>query len=164
MISKTYPLGSFERYKYVVIMSRMDGGFLLSRHKQRTTWEFQGGHIEPGETPEECALREVREETGLRLLDLRSRGVVRFRSDASPDEDMYLFTATAFSGRLRECDEGELKWVEKEKMFELPMWEGDRVFLQLLDEGRDKFDCTLQYHGDALESAYVDGRHYEIHS
>ena len=51
MISKTYPLGSFERYKYVVIMSRMDGGFLLSRHKQRTTWEFQGGHIEPGETP-----------------------------------------------------------------------------------------------------------------
>lgn len=51
MISKTYPLGSFERYKYVVIMSHMDGGFLLSRHKQRTTWEFQGGHIEPGETP-----------------------------------------------------------------------------------------------------------------
>ena len=129
----------------------------------RGKWIGVGGHIEPGETPEECALREVREETGLRLLDLRSRGVVRFRSDASPDEDMYLFTATAFSGRLRECDEGELKWVEKEKMFELPMWEGDRVFLQLLDEGRDKFDCTLQYHGDALESAYVDGRHYEIH-
>lgn len=130
----------------------------------RGKWIGVGGHIEPGETPEECALREVREETGLRLLDLRSRGVVRFRSDASPDEDMYLFTATAFSGRLRECDEGELKWIEKEKMFELPMWEGDRVFLQLLDEGRDKFDCTLQYHGDALESAYVDGRHYEIHS
>ena len=101
----------------------------------RGKWIGVGGHIEPGETPEECALREVREETGLRLLDLRSRGVVRFRSDASPDEDMYLFTATAFSGRLRECDEGELKWVEKEKMFELPMWEGDRVFLQLLDEG-----------------------------
>ena len=130
----------------------------------RGKWIGVGGHIEPGETPEECALREVREETGLRLLDLRSRGVVRFRSDASPDEDMYLFMATAFSGRLRECDEGELKWVEKEKMFELPMWEGDRVFLQLMDEGRDKFDCTLQYHGDALESAYVDGRHYEIHS
>ena len=129
----------------------------------RGKWIGVGGHIEPGETPEECALREVREETGLRLLDLRSRGVVRFRSDASPDEDMYLFTATAFSGQLRECDEGELKWIEKEKMFELPMWEGDRVFLQLLDEGRDKFDCTLQYHGDALESAYVDGRHSEIH-
>ena len=57
MISKTYPLGSFERYKYVVIMSRMDGGFLLSRHKQRTTWEFQGGHIEPGETPMQAARR-----------------------------------------------------------------------------------------------------------
>lgn len=130
----------------------------------RGKWIGVGGHIEPGETPEECALREVREETGLRLLDLRSRGVVRFRSDASPDEDMYLFTATAFSGQLRECDEGELKWIEKEKMLELPMWEGDRVFLQLLNEGREKIDCTLQYRGDALESAYVDGRHYEIHS
>ena len=65
MISKTYPLGSFERYKYVVIMSRMDGGFLLSRHKQRTTWEFQGGHIEPGETPEQAARRELYEESGV---------------------------------------------------------------------------------------------------
>ena len=64
MISRTYPLGSFERYKYVVIMSRMDGGFLLSRHKQRTTWEFQGGHIEPGETPMQAARRELFEESG----------------------------------------------------------------------------------------------------
>ena len=109
-------------------------------------------------------LREVLEETGLKLLDCRARGVVRFRSDVNPDEDMYLFTATAFSGDLRECDEGELKWIEKDKMFELPMWEGDRVFLRLLAEGREKFDCTLNYQGDALESAYVDGRKYEIHS
>ena len=68
MISKTYPLGSFERYKYVVIMSRMDGGFLLSRHKQRTTWEFQGGHIEPGETPMQAARRELFEESGATSL------------------------------------------------------------------------------------------------
>ena len=64
MISKTYPLGSFERYKYVVILSRMNGGFLLSRHKQRTTWEFQGGKIEPGETPMQAARRELFEESG----------------------------------------------------------------------------------------------------
>ena len=70
MISKTYPLGSFERYKYVVIMSRMDGGFLLSRHKQRTTWEFQGGHIEPGETPMQAARRELFEESGATAFDI----------------------------------------------------------------------------------------------
>ena len=70
MISKTYPLGSFERYKYVVIMSRMDGGFLLSRHKQRTTWEFQGGHIEPGETPMQAARRELFEESGAAAFDI----------------------------------------------------------------------------------------------
>ena len=70
MISKTYPLGSFERYKYVVIMSRMDGGFLLSRHKQRTTWEFQGGHIESGETPMQAARRELFEESGAAAFDI----------------------------------------------------------------------------------------------
>ena len=70
MISKTYPLGSFERYKYVVIMSDMDGGFLLSRHKQRTTWEFQGGHIEPGETPMQAARRELFEESGATAFDI----------------------------------------------------------------------------------------------
>ena len=69
MISKTYPLGSFERYKYVVIMSHMDGGFLLSRHKQRTTWEFQGGHIELGETPMQAARRELFEESGATAFD-----------------------------------------------------------------------------------------------
>lgn len=130
----------------------------------RGKWIGVGGHIEPGETPEACVLREVHEETGLRLLDLRSRGIVRFRSDASPDEDMYLFTSNAFSGRMHDCDEGELQWVEKEKMLDLPMWEGDRVFLKLLNEGREKIDCTLEYSGDALVSAYVDGRKYEIHS
>ena len=70
MISKTYPLGSFERYPYVVILSRMDGQFLLSRHKQRMTWEFQGGHIEPGETPMQAAKRELFEESGAVKFDI----------------------------------------------------------------------------------------------
>lgn len=127
-------------------------------------WIGVGGHIEPGETPEMCVLREVLEETGLHLLDVRARGIVHFRSDVQPDEDMYLFTATRCSGTLRDCGEGELAWVEKEKMFSLPMWAGDRVFLQLLQENRDSFTCTLNYCGEALKSAQVDGRNYEIHS
>lgn len=70
MISKTYPLGSFERYPYVVILSRMEGKFLLSRHKQRTTWEFQGGHIEQGETPLQAAKRELFEESGAAAFEI----------------------------------------------------------------------------------------------
>ncbi len=127
-------------------------------------WIGVGGHIEAGETPEMCVRREVREETGLHLLNPQFRGVVHFRSDVNEDEDMYLFTATAFSGTLCECDEGELAWVEKEKIFSLPMWAGDRVFLRLLEEGRNNIDCTLNYHGDTLESAFADGREYEIDS
>ena len=127
-------------------------------------WIGVGGHIEAGETPEMCVRREVREETGLRLLDLRARGIVHFRSDVNEDEEMYLFTANAFSGTLRDCDEGELAWVEKADMFSLPMWQGDRVFLRLLEEGRDHIDCTLNYHGDMLQSAFVDGEKYEIDS
>ena len=127
-------------------------------------WIGVGGHIEKGETPEMCVLREVWEETGLHLLDVRARGIVHFRSDVQPDEDMYLFTAEKFTGTLRDCEEGELAWVEKEKMFSLPMWAGDRVFLQLIQEDRDAFTCTLNYCGETLTSAQVDGRDYEIHS
>ena len=92
MISKTYPLGSFERYKYVVIMSRMDGGFLLSRHKQRTTWEFQGGHIEPGETPMQAARRELFEESGAAAFDiapLRLLGGQRGRAERRVRRRLY---------------------------------------------------------------------------
>ena len=70
MISKTHPHGSFGRYPYVVILSRMEGKFLLSRHKQRTTWEFQGGHIERGETPLQAAKRELFEESGAAAFEI----------------------------------------------------------------------------------------------
>ena len=148
---------------------RGDQVLMLHRTKKKNDlnhdkWIGVGGHLEPGETPEVCVLREALEETGLTLTEYACRGVVRFRTDDGADEDMHLFTCTDFTGALRVCDEGDLQWIDRARLFDLPMWEGDRVFLQLLNEGREKIDCTLQYHGDALESADVDGRHYEIHS
>lgn len=125
-------------------------------------WIGIGGHIEPGETPEACILRECREETGLTLLDPAYRGVVHFRSDVWPDEDMHLFTATRFTGEMTDCDEGELAWIDKGALLALTLWEGDRIFLRLLDTRRDFFDLTLNYHGEALVGASLDGKALEI--
>ena len=124
--------------------------------ENRDKWIGIGGHIEPGETPGACILRECREETGLTLLDCRYRGVVHFRSDIYPDEEMHLFTATRFEGNMTDCDEGELAWIDKKKLFDLTLWEGDRIFLRLLDERRDFFDLTLEYAGEALARAVLD--------
>ena len=121
-------------------------------------WLGIGGHLEAGETPEACILRECREETGLTLLDPRYRGIVRFRSDVFPDEDMYLFTATRFEGEQIPCDEGELAWIDKSRLLELTLWKGDRVFLGLLDTRDDFFDLTLEYSGESLRRAVLDGR------
>lgn len=120
-------------------------------------WIGIGGHIEPGETPETCLLREAMEETGLTLTEYRKRGVVRFRSDVCEDEDMHLFTATGFSGTIRDCDEGDLEWIDRARLRDLTLWAGDRIFLKLLEEDAPFFDLTLQYHGDALAGAVLNG-------
>ena len=125
-------------------------------------WIGIGGHIEPGETPEACILRECREETGLTLLDAAYRGIVHFRSDVWPDEEMHLFTATRFEGTMTDCDEGELAWIDKARLLELTLWEGDRIFLRLLDTRHDFFDLTLEYHGETLVGAALDGKALEI--
>lgn len=130
--------------------------------ENRDKWIGIGGHIEPGETPLACILRECKEETGLTLLDARYRGVVHFRSDVWPDEDMHLFTATRFEGTMTECDEGELAWIDKDRLLELTLWEGDRIFLKLLETRRDRFDLTLRYRGEALESATLDQAELDI--
>ena len=114
-------------------------------------WIGVGGHVENGETPEECLLREVKEETGLVLTAYRLRGLVTFLSDVCEPELMCVFTADAFDGVMIECDEGELAWVEKSDVLALPTWEGDRVFLERLLSGDDRFfSIKLRYEGDKL--------------
>lgn len=121
-------------------------------------WLGIGGHIEPGETPMDCILRETREETGLTLLDCRYRGLVHFRSNQYADEEMYVFTATRFTGDIIPCDEGDLEWIDKSHLMSLTLWEGDRIFLKLLDDGAEGFDLSLRYDGEKLISATLDGR------
>lgn len=120
-------------------------------------WIGIGGHLEADETPMDCVLREVWEETGLELLDCTYRGIVRFRSDSYEEEDMHLFSATRFTGEITDCDEGDLAWIDKGDLLRLTMWEGDRVFLKLLDLRRDFFDLTLEYRGETLTQVLLDG-------
>lgn len=121
-------------------------------------WIGIGGKFEEKESPEECLLREVREETGLTLTDYRYRGLITFVSDEYPTEYMHLFTAEGFSGELIECEEGVLEWVPLERLFALPQWEGDRIFLRLLREAAPFFSLKLEYRGERLISAARDGR------
>lgn len=121
-------------------------------------WIGVGGHIEPGETPRDCLLRETLEETGLTLTQYRYRGIVFFRSDGYEPEDMHLFTADAWTGVQRTCDEGDLEWIEKSRLRELTLWEGDHIFLKLLEDDAPFFRLTLQYHGDRLSGAILDGQ------
>ena len=122
-------------------------------------WVGIGGKFLPGETPEECMLREVREETGLDLKDWQYRAIVRFRSDMWPPEDMHLFTASPLSEEIAgECGEGVLEWVAKDAVCELPIWEGDKIFFALLNADYPFFDLELCYTGDLLTRAVLDGR------
>ena len=113
-------------------------------------WIGVGGHFEKGESPEECLLREVKEETGLELTSYQFRGIVTFISDEWPDEYMCLYTADRYMGDIENCDEGELVWVEKEKIMDLNIWEGDKIFLKLLMENQPFFSLKLEYKGDKL--------------
>ncbi len=113
-------------------------------------WIGVGGKFEPNEMPEECLLREVKEETGLFLLNYRYRGILTFIADGWESEYIHLYTATEFTGELTECTEGTLEWVPKEQIETLPIWEGDKIFLQLLMEDAGFFSLKLRYQGDEL--------------
>lgn len=120
-------------------------------------WIGIGGHFEEGESPEECLLREVKEETGLTLLNYTFRGIVTFVTTDGITEYMCLYTSDSFTGELISCDEGELEWVKKERFKELNFWEGDYIFLNLLKTRKDFFSLKLVYDGDKLISAVLDG-------
>ena len=113
-------------------------------------WLGVGGHIEEGETPKECILREVKEETGLELLDCKYRGRVHFVSDIYEEEIMHIYTSDRFDGEIIECDEGELSWIPKSEILSLNLWEGDRIFLKLLIADEGFFSMRLEYIGDRL--------------
>jgi len=121
-------------------------------------WIGIGGKFEPEEAPEECILRETKEETGLTLTSWRCRGVVTFLQEGGEGEYMYLFTADDFTGELTECDEGDLQWVSLDFLDALPTWEGDRIFLNLLWQDAPFFLLTLRYQGDRLVEAVLDGK------
>lgn len=126
-------------------------------------WIGVGGHFEEGESPEECLLREVKEETGYTLTSYRYRGIVTFVSGNGVTEYMSLFTADRFEGEPIPCDEGELEWVDIEKVWGLNIWEGDKIFFRLIDEGYDFFSLKLVYDGhDRLVSAILNGKPMEL--
>lgn len=141
-----------------------DGKYLMLHRNRKEKdinkdkWIGVGGHFEEGESPEECLLREVEEETGYRLTSYAFRGIVTFLSGKGAIEYMHLFTADGFEGTPIPCDEGELVWVKKEKIWDLDIWEGDKIFFRLLDDGFPFFSLKLVYDGeDRLEQAVLNG-------
>lgn len=124
-------------------------------------WIGVGGHFEYQESPEECLLREVKEETGYTLTSYRYRGIVTFVYGEDITEYMSLYTADGFEGTPIPCDEGELEWVDKKAVFDLNIWEGDKIFFRLLNEDRGFFSLKLVYDKqDRLLYYSIDGKKY----
>ncbi len=122
-------------------------------------WVGIGGHFEEDESPEECLLREVSEETGLKLLSYRLRGIITFISDRWQTEYMFLYTADRFEDEVGSCDEGNLEWVDKALVYELPIWEGDKIFFRLLEQDAPFFSLKLRYMGEELTEAVLNGEY-----
>ena len=121
-------------------------------------WIGIGGKFEDKESPEDCLLREAKEETGLTLTSFSLRGIVTFVSNEYPTEYMFLYTADGFEGEIGTCKEGTLEWVKKKEMYSLNLWEGDKIFLKLLEKEYPFFSLKLSYEGDRLVSAALDGK------
>lgn len=139
-----------------------DSYLMLHRVKKekdinKDKWIGVGGHFEADESPEECLLREVKEETGLTLTAWRLRGIITFMTDVCETEYMFLYTADGFTGELTECSEGNLEWVKISRVCSLPIWEGDKVFLRLLEEQAEFFSLKLRYENDKLVETVLNG-------
>ena len=143
---------------------------MLHRNKKREDinkgkWIGVGGHFEEGESPEDCLYREVFEETGLHVIDQQLRGIVSFFYGEKDCSYMFLFTATLEEGELKDCSEGELAYFSYEEIKTLPLWEGDKIFLDLLAKGRGFFSLTLRYDREgSLKEAILDGKEKLISS
>lgn len=140
-----------------------DGSYLMMHRIKKKNdenhdkWIGVGGKLENGESPYDCARREINEETGLTANELHYRGIVTFVSDLYGTEYMHLFTCKSFSGSVKEdCDEGVLEWIEKQRLAELPGWEGDRIFLRLLETEERFFSLKLTYVGDKLKGHVLE--------
>lgn len=145
-----------------------DGKYLMLHRiskkvdENKDKWIGVGGHVEEGESPEDCLIREVKEETGLTLTSYRFRGLVTFVSNEWGTEYMCLYTADDWTGEMGECREGTLEWVDKDKICSLNIWEGDKIFFRLLEEEVPFFSLKLRYEGDCLKEAVLDGETLNI--
>ncbi len=143
-------------------IERGDSYLMLHRVKKdndenHDKWIGIGGKFEEGESPEECMRREMLEETGLTAKSWQYRGIVTFVSDEWGTEYMHLFKCSDYSGEIKECDEGVLEWIKKDELLSLPIWEGDKIFLRLLDTDCPFFSLKLCYSGDKLIKAALNG-------
>lgn len=134
-----------------------DKYLMLYRNKKKNDinegkWIGIGGKFEKDESADECLLREVKEETGLVLKDYQFRGVVYFRTDEGYSEDMYLYTSDSYTGELQECTEGELHWIDKDKILDLNLWEGDKYFIEKILNNESNIEMTMRYANDELVS------------
>ena len=136
-----------------------DGAYLMIHRVKKKNdmnhdkWIGVGGKFEPGESPFDCARREILEETGITVKDLKYRGIVTFVSDLYGTEYMHLFTADDYDGDINyNCNEGKLEWVKKSDINSLPIWEGDKIFFDLLDKEKRFFSLKLTYEYDTLIS------------
>lgn len=147
-------------------LEKNDSYLLLHRIKKQNDinkdkWIGVGGHFEDFESPDECLVREVFEETGLKLNSYQFRGIVTFVSDDSGEkmyEYMCLYTSSDFSGTMIDCDEGKLEWVKKADMKKLNFWEGDYIFLDLIEKNEPFFSLKLEYKNGSLEKAILNGK------
>ena len=121
-------------------------------------WVLPKGTVEQGETHEQTALREVKEETGLTLLSWRFRGIVTFSQEGFGTEYMCLYTADEFEGEFHDCEEGIMEWVPKSHLMDLSLWEGDKIFLKLLKDEEPFFSLKLSYKGEKLVEVRLNGK------
>ena len=141
-----------------------DGKYLMLHRTKKENdlnqdkWIGVGGKFEDKESPEECVIRETLEETGLLLKDLEYKAIITFVSDIWETEYMHLFVSKDFEGKIKECDEGVLEWVDKKEILNLPLWEGDKLFLDLIQKDVPFFSMKLVYEGDTLVEAKLNNK------